>query len=154
MQSLGCFGSSLAYNAKSSVCAACPRRDDCFEAVNKRHPILLKLLDRFSDGTGRTMAHAWRRGPQPFKTAPRGRPAKTKPTSATPIDQIAASDPGMGAVVSMLQARPHSMQELATGLTLQCAYSASSAQTLAYRHVSTLTACDRAQRTGPIVELK
>lgn len=60
----------------------------------------------------------------------------------------------MGAVVSMLKERPHTMTEITMGLTLRCSYSASYARRVAFDHISTLTACERTQRTGPTVELK
>lgn len=55
----GCFGSSLAYSDKSAACTACPSRTECRQLVNDRYPLFLKLLARFSDGSGKTMAEAW-----------------------------------------------------------------------------------------------
>lgn len=156
MQPLGCFGSSLAYSDKSSACKACPARNDCAAKVTARFPILMKLLERFYDGTGHTMAKAWRNA-LPKPPAPKrgvGRPPAPTPDPTTPIDALAAANPSMGAVVSMLKKRPHTVAELSMGLVQSCSYSASYARRIAFDHVSTLTACERVERTGPIVELK
>lgn len=156
MQQLGCYGSSLAYSDKSRACKACPLRSDCAAVVTKRYPILMKLLDRFSDGVGNAMSHAWRNATPnpPTPKRPVGRPVTPEPDANSPLETIAAANPSMGAVVSMLKQRPHTVAELTVGLVKNFAYSASYARRIAFDHVSTLTACERAERTGPIVELK
>lgn len=60
----------------------------------------------------------------------------------------------MAALVKMLSMRPHTMQELTTGLASECNLSASTAQRDAYALVSILNVCDRLSKSGPSMELK
>jgi hypothetical protein len=55
----GCFGSSLAFDAKSAACKACAHRSACQKIVNDRYPKLMVLLSRFTDSGGKRMAEYW-----------------------------------------------------------------------------------------------
>lgn len=55
----GCFGSSLAHTPKSETCKSCTGFAECGAKVEARRPSLLKFLDNYPDGKGRTMAWAW-----------------------------------------------------------------------------------------------
>lgn len=55
----GCFGSSLAYEPKSATCTACPSHVECAAKVEARYPNWIRLLARFSDGSGKPMDEAW-----------------------------------------------------------------------------------------------
>ena len=59
MTSAGCYGSFLAHDAKSDTCKGCSLFGNCAEAVKGVMPKVIKVLDMFDDGTGRTMAWGW-----------------------------------------------------------------------------------------------
>lgn len=56
-------------------------------------------------------------------------------------------------LVTALRAKPQTMRDLTDTLVTRCAQSQASAQRTAYSLVSVLTACERAKRVGPFVEL-
>lgn len=59
MRPYGCFGSSLACDAQSQTCIACPKLDECSDIVNARRPAILKLLSKFSDADGNPVSLHW-----------------------------------------------------------------------------------------------
>lgn len=69
------------------------------------------------------------------------------------LEVIGGFSDAMGALLSALRQRPHTMRELTATLAQRCSYSASNAQREAYALVSILTACDRAKRVDAQVEL-
>jgi len=69
------------------------------------------------------------------------------------LSVIASFDNRMGGVVRMLQARPHTMQEMTAQLASTLALSDATAQRDVYTRASILIAANRAKRTGSIVEL-
>lgn len=69
------------------------------------------------------------------------------------LDTIGAAHPAMSIVCGALSQRPHKMTELTALLASRCGYSASNARREAFAHVSILTACERATRSGQFVEL-
>jgi hypothetical protein len=71
------------------------------------------------------------------------------------FDTLAHASPAMATVLSVLRSRPRAtMQALTAAVAQSARYSDGAAQREAYAAVSILTSCDRAQRNGPIVELK
>jgi hypothetical protein len=59
MHPLGCFGSTLAFAPKTSVCQGCSARIECEATVQARRPQWLRLLSRFTDASGEKVAVAW-----------------------------------------------------------------------------------------------
>lgn len=59
MHPLGCFGSSLAFAPKSTICGTCAARTECQQLVDNRRPLFLRLLDRFLDAQGKPMSLPW-----------------------------------------------------------------------------------------------
>ena len=59
MQPLGCFGSSLAFAPASTTCGSCTARADCESLVERRRPLMLRLLEKFNDAQGKPMSLPW-----------------------------------------------------------------------------------------------
>lgn len=72
-------------------------------------------------------------------------------TDGLPV--IACFDNRMGTVIRLLQARPHTMQELTAQLAAKLSLSDATAQREVYSRASILVAADRAKRVGATVEL-
>ncbi|SFJ49939.1 hypothetical protein SAMN03159338_1577 [Sphingomonas sp. NFR04] len=99
MPAPGCFGSSLAFDAGSPNCTACAAHADCATMVDKRRPQMMRLLDRFSDGTGKKMSEAWKTRAE--KAAARKKP---EPTPPAPMPD----EEGVMALKTHLDLRAHS----------------------------------------------
>jgi hypothetical protein len=145
MHPLGCFGSTLAFSAKSQTCLACPKQAECGAIVQKREPSFLKLLDLFLDQRGEPMSKKWR----PAVKKP---PAPKKPKTP-PKPRVNKKAQARQTILNMLQSRPHTIKELVAGVIAECGYSASTAQRETYAQVLSLTSENRAKRDGPTLEL-
>lgn len=177
MHPAGCFGSSLAYDAKSPVCSGCPKKTECSALVTGRRPAFLRVLDKFSDGQGRTMAWPWltarerkvRRDKEKDLANPcfglmsqindRAHPTintmaklSVDPRSAT-LDELAEVTPQLGAVIEALKQAPQTVDGLTDAIARRCSLKASTAKRDAYALMSLLTTCNRAERDGSLIRL-
>ena len=59
MHPLGCFGSSLAFAPQSTICGSCSSSVDCQALVEARRPLMMRLLEKFLDATGKPMSLPW-----------------------------------------------------------------------------------------------
>jgi len=55
----GCFGSVVAFATQSQTCLMCDHRVQCKERVSKVKPLVLKLIEKFTDDDNSPMIDDW-----------------------------------------------------------------------------------------------